>query len=176
MSHFPLGCFIEFRELFQSKYYKKPRDFIKTGKKTSRRVLSAGLDFHNHSGASSLLSVTRFNRKRSLKIQSFFSTCQPVGAESNVKTDGSRLVKGQGVAGSKKKRGTILCMDVLSLSTQLSFQCSDRYNVFSPGNSPLQWPFQHRCSAAHPLLKVRWTKPPNEMDTGTKSSASSAVL
>lgn len=109
----------------------------KQEKKASRRVLSAGLDFHNHSGASSPLSVRRFNRKCFLKIQSFFCTCQPVGAESNVKTDGSRLVKGQGVAGSKKKkRGTILCMDVLSLSTQLSFQCSDRYNTFSPGKLP----------------------------------------
>lgn len=75
----------------------------KQEKKASRRILGAGLDFHNHSGASSLLSVRRFNRKHSLKIQSFFSTCQPVGAESNVKADGSRLVKGQGVAGENKK-------------------------------------------------------------------------
>lgn len=63
------------------------------------RLLSAGLDFHRHSGASFLLSVRRFSRKHSVKIQPFFSTCQPVGAGSNAKTDGSRLVKGQGVAG-----------------------------------------------------------------------------
>lgn len=149
----------------------------KQEKKASRRVLSAGLDFHNHSGASSPLSVRRFNRKCFLKIQSFFCTCQPVGAESNVKTDGSRLVKGQGVAGSKKKKGGRFCV-WMCYHCLLSFPFSAviAITLSALENSPLQWPFQHRCSAAHLLLKVRWTKPPNVVDTGTKSSASSAIL
>lgn len=43
------------------------------------------------------------------------------------------------MAGDEKKGGggtTILCMGVLSLSTQLSFQCSDCYNVFTHGKLP----------------------------------------
>lgn len=137
------------------------------------RVLSAGLEFHNHSGASFLLSIRRFSRKFSLKIQSSFCTCQPVGAGSNVKTDSSKLWKDRKQQGMKKRGGQFICYHCL-----LSFPFSAVIAImFLPmENSPLQQPFQHHCSAAHLLLTVRWRKPPNEMDTRTKSSASSTIL
>lgn len=43
-------------------------------------------------------------------------------------------------------------------------------------NSLLQLSFQHHFSCSHLLFIVPWTKPPNEMDSGTKSSASSVIL
>lgn len=98
-------------------------------------VLSAELDFHSHPGASLLPSVRFPNRE---KVGKFLKSCphRHVRTGSSVKAESSKLLKGQEVA-AERKGDTILCMYVLSLAAQLSFQCSDHSNVFTSGNLPM---------------------------------------